>query len=216
MNARIYSTILGMYYPHIFYIDWHLYGFRETNKKVFWWMNFAITSVIINVILGFIYADFTGFILFIGLFFGVIAMVYVATPYNGMTKHMGLPHAFAVGIPVIYDIIRLLTNLNCNSSFFCQQITFDNNPVLFVYLIIIIILFSYCTFQDIYDSYVWYIRGNHVVFRSQKTLNKLKEKGLLYDGIEGKQIIKIGHKLNGNIDEFGYVKRESMEAPLNA
>ena len=43
------------------------------------------------------------------------------------------------------------------------------------------------------------------MIRSLKTLNELKERGLLSDDIEQIQIIKTKHKLNKVTDRYGYI-----------
>ena len=203
----------GMYPMHVFFLDWYR-GLYEVNKKVFFWMAFMVTTMMAGIPIGIAYNDFAGYAsgaIFINL--AAMGMVYVGTPYNGMTKQMGLPHGPPLIPPVIYGIIRLSTDLGCSSPHFCPQIAIDNKPGLFIYLILHSAVFGYCIIQDFVDAYVWYIKGNHTVIRSLKSLNELKKRGLLKDDVGQIQVIKIDGKLTSeDINEYGYLIKKDTEA----
>eukprot|EP01084_Bolivina_argentea_P214868 364737_1 len=211
----VHNTMCGMYFTHVFLTDWCM-ALWETNKSVFCWLMVMMTTFMTGILLGIIYSDFSGFGVPICLHIAVMAMVYVSTPYNGMTKKMGLSHGIAITIPVIYAIIRLCTDLGCNSSVFCEQITFDNKPGLFIYLIVHNIVFGLSITLDFVDAYIWYIKGDHTVIRSLKTLNELKKRGLLSDDIGQIQVIQTGHNRTDNINQFGYLIVDSdLETSMN-
>eukprot|EP00483_Globobulimina_turgida_P005967 UN05977 len=161
--------------------------------------------VLLGIPFGIVYNDFSGYLQTISMHCVVVPMLYVGTPYNGLVKKMGVPHGITLGVAVVYNMLRIAIGFDCDSSFFCEQITYDNKPGLFIYLIIFLITFVYCVIQDFIDAYVWYIKGDHIVMRSLNTCSELKRRGLLAESVGQIQVIQTDHNRANNVNKYGYI-----------
>mmetsp|Transcript_27035 Transcript_27035/g.32930 ORF Transcript_27035/g.32930 Transcript_27035/m.32930 type:complete len:197 (+) Transcript_27035:30-620(+) len=176
----------------------------EHNKIVCVWVVFMVTVVSISPITIAFNNDLYGLITLLFNLIFMIGNTYLLYGYYGSTKSLALFHLPSFALTIIYTILRW-------SAIITPTLTFDYNPPLFIYSILLVIVVTISLLFDVKDVYDWFIKKDQFILRSTKYTNKLIQLQLLPENASNIQwISKDAKKLldPNEFDSWGILRND--------
>ena len=140
----------------------------------------------------------------------ILPNCYYAKMYGGVTKWISISHLPSEGLYLIYLIIRLTVNTLPKNNYYIGYINSDSNSMIYGLAIYLCIFNGVAVTFDIIDIYIWCIKKDRIVVRSDYLLQLLIENGELPKDTPKVQVLyKNDSKVvNDDLNKYGKIPND--------
>lgn len=151
-----------------------------------WFITIFLVALTAEFIIGIIENDLIGWFGMLALGAAQPHMIHQGLKYKGLTQSMSLWHWQSFVLWIIYVFYRLLNgntkdNNNSKSINVSSQITYSNQPALYITTIITLICVIINDILDLIAVYKWYFAKNRVILRPNFILNRYHARDEILD-----------------------------------